>query len=113
MQNSKNKSNPKIKKRTKMSKIPSETNFDDLCKSSKRFTAVKRFSKEEDKALLDFYNEYKSGEYHGKNFYRDIGKKMNRSESSLFHRLKSRHKLYSYVVLPTESYTLESTSPVR
>jgi len=88
MQNSKNKSNPKIKKRTKMSKIPSETNFDDLCKSSKRFTAVKRFSKEEDKALLDFYNEYKSGEYHGKNFYRDIGKKMNRSESSLFHRLK-------------------------
>jgi len=86
--------NLKVKKSKKIIKTANDTvhersiSSDDLCKNTKRFTTVKRFSKEEDKALLDFYNEYKNKKYPGKNFYRDIGKRMNRSESSLFHRLK-------------------------
>ena len=69
----------------KNSKSPS-----DLSIKSKRCTAVKRFSKEEDDILLDAYISAKSenSKRLPNDFYKDLSKKMKRSESSLFHRLK-------------------------
>ena len=67
------------------SKLPN-----DLSIKSKRCTAVKRFSKEEDDILLEAYfsSKPKDSKRLPNDFYKDLSKKMNRSESSLFHRLK-------------------------
>ena len=62
----------------------------DLSMKSKRCTAVKRFSKEEDEILLEAYISSKpeNSKRLPNDFYKDLSNKMNRSESSLFHRLK-------------------------
>lgn len=81
----------KIKKTTisttyqRHSKLPN-----DLSIKSKRCTAVKRFSKEEDDILLEAYisSKPKDSKRLPNDFYKDLSKKMSRSESSLFHRLK-------------------------
>ena len=67
------------------SKLPN-----DLSIKSKRCTAVKRFSKEEDDILLEAYfsSKPKDSKRLPNDFYKDLSKKMSRSESSLFHRLK-------------------------
>jgi len=62
----------------------------DLSMKSKRCTAVKRFSKEEDEILFEAYVSSKPENIKRlpNDFYKDLSNKMNRSESSLFHRLK-------------------------
>ena len=62
----------------------------DLSMKSKRCTAVKRFSKEEDEILFEAYISSKpeNSKRLPNDFYKDLSNKMNRSESSLFHRLK-------------------------
>jgi len=62
----------------------------DLSMKSKRCTAVKRFSKEEDEILFEAYISSKpeNSKRLPNDFYKDLSNKMNRSESSLFHRIK-------------------------
>ena len=62
----------------------------DLSMKSKRCTAVKRFSKEEDEILFEAYISSKpeNSKRLPNDFYKDLSNKMNRRESSLFHRLK-------------------------
>ena len=66
------------------------TSQNDLSIKSKRCTAVKRFSKKEDEILLEAYisSKLKDSKRIPNDFYKELSKQMNRSESSLFHRLK-------------------------